>query len=167
MKRKILALAAAFLLVGLFASLGSSVTAANLASRALITQPIDRSHLVTLYGNTRPEASARHDRGRVADEFQLNHMLLQLKRAPEAESAFAAYIDSLSDKTSPNFRHWMSAAAQGEKYGVAQQDIDAITNWLRSTRSSDCSCSGVPSRGSKKPMPWRSTEPGWQATSIG
>ena len=131
MTRKLLVLAAAALLVGLFASLGSSVQAAN-QSRALITQPIDNSHLITLYGNTRPEASARHDRGRVADEFQLNHMLLQLKRAPEAETAFAAYIDSLSDKTSPNFRHWMSAAEQGEKYGVSQQDIDAITGWLRS-----------------------------------
>jgi hypothetical protein len=110
MTRKFLVLVAAVALVGLFASLGSSVHAANGASRALITQPIDNAHLVTLYGNTRPEASARHDRGRVADEFALNHMLLQLKRAPEVESAFAAYVESLSDKTSPDFRHWMSAA---------------------------------------------------------
>src|SRR6478736_9570438 len=107
-------------------------SAAHQGSRALITQPIDNAHLVTLYGNTRPEASARHDRGRVADEFPINHMLLQLKRAPEVESAFEAYINSLSDKTSPNFRHWISAAEQGERYGVAQQDIDAITGWLRS-----------------------------------
>jgi subtilase family serine protease len=132
MTSKFLALAAVMALEGLLASLGSSVQAANNAPRALITQSIDNAQLVTLYGNTRPEASARHDRGRVADEFALNHMLLQLKRAPEMESAFAAYIDSLSDKTSPNFRHWMSAAEQGEKYGVAQQDIDAITGWLRS-----------------------------------
>src|SRR4051812_861834 len=132
MTRKFLALAAAALLAGLLASLGSSVLAANSGPRALITQPINNAQTVTLFGNTRPEATAKNDRGRVADEFALNHMLLQLKRAPEVESAFAAYIETLTDKNSPNFRHWMSAAEQGGKYGVAQSDIDAITGWLRS-----------------------------------
>ncbi|HWJ46436.1 MAG TPA: protease pro-enzyme activation domain-containing protein, partial [Candidatus Udaeobacter sp.] len=132
MTRKFLALAAATVIVGVFASLGSSVLAANPGPRALITQPIDNRQTVTLYGNTRPEVTAKHDRGRVADDFLLNHMLLQLKRAPDVESAFEAYIDSLTDKTSPNFRHWITAAEQGEEFGVAQQDIDAVTGWLRS-----------------------------------
>ena len=132
MTRKLLASAAAAVLVGLVASLGSSVLAGNHGPRALITEPIDNAKTVTLYGNTRPEASPKHDRGRVADDFPLNHMLLQLKRAPEVESAFAAYIDSLTDKTSPNFRHWIGAAEQGERFGVAQADIDAITGWLHS-----------------------------------
>src|SRR5215471_19024927 len=109
-----------------------SAFAGNPASRAMITQPIDNAKTVTLFGNTRPEANAKHDRGRVADEFVLNHMLLQLKRAPEVEGAFEAYIDSLTDKSSPNFRHWLTAAEQGEKYGLVQQDIDAITAWLQS-----------------------------------
>ena len=110
MTRKLLALAAAAALVVFVVSLGSSVLAANHGPRALITQPVDNAKTVTLYGNTRPEASPKHDRGRVADDFPLNHMLLQLKRPPEVESDFAAYIDSLTDKTSPNFRHWISAA---------------------------------------------------------
>ncbi|MGA8763751.1 MAG: protease pro-enzyme activation domain-containing protein [Candidatus Sulfotelmatobacter sp.] len=101
-------------------------------SRALITAPVDASHLATLVGNTRLEANARNDRGRVSDGLQLDHMLLQLKRAPEVERDFAAYIETLTDKSSPNFRHWMSAAEQGEKYGLAQSDVDAITGWLRS-----------------------------------
>ena len=97
----------------------------------LITQQIDPSKLVTLVGNTRYEANARNDRGRVSDGLPLDHMLLQLKRDPEVESEFAAYIETLTDKSSPNFRHWMSAAEQGEKFGPAQSDIDAITGWLR------------------------------------
>jgi len=83
------------------------------ASRVLITSPVDDSHLVTLVGNTRYEANARNDRGRVDDGLPLDHMLLQLKRAPEVESEFAAYIETLTDKSSPNFRHWMNAAEQG------------------------------------------------------
>ena len=98
----------------------------------LITQPIDERRLVTLVGNTRPEANAKHDRGRLADSAPVEHMLLQLRRAPELEQGFDQYIESLTDKSSPNFRHWMTAAEQGEKYGVAQRDLDTITGWLKS-----------------------------------
>jgi len=98
----------------------------------LITEPIDEGQLVTLAGNTRPEAKATNDRGRLPDSFPVEHMLLQLKRAPELEREFEQHIDSLTDKSSPNFRQWITAAEQGEKYGVAQQDIDTIKNWLES-----------------------------------
>jgi subtilase family serine protease len=100
--------------------------------RSLITEPIDETRLVTLVGNTRPEANAKNDRGLEPDGFPVEHMLLQLKRAPELESEFRQYIDSLTDKSSPNFRHWMMAEEQGEKYGLAQQDLDTITHWLES-----------------------------------
>ncbi len=98
----------------------------------LITEPIDEARLVTLLGNTRPEANAANDRGRMPDAFRVDHMLLQLKRSPSLEREFEQYIDSLTDKSSPNFRHWMMAEEQGEKYGLAQQDLDAITGWLGS-----------------------------------
>ena len=98
----------------------------------LITQPVDDSQLVTLRGNTRPEANSKNDRGLVPDDFPMPHMLLQLKRAPQLEKDFAQYIETLTDKSSPNFHHWMLAAEQGEKYGLAQEDIDAITDWLNS-----------------------------------
>src|ERR1035441_4301839 len=97
----------------------------------LITADIDESQLIRV-GGTRREANAKNDRGRVEDSFPMDHMLLQLKRAPELERKFDQYIDSLTDKRSPNFRHWMMAAEQGEKYGLAQQDIDSITGWLGS-----------------------------------
>ncbi len=98
----------------------------------LITQPIDEGRLVTLAGNTRPEANRTDDRGLEPDDFAMNHMLLQLRRAPQLEREFDEYIDSLTNKSSPNFRHWMMAEEQGEKYGLAQQDIDTITGWLES-----------------------------------
>src|SRR5271154_664680 len=98
----------------------------------LINEAIDDSQLFRLRGSTRREANAKNDRGRVEDGFPMEHMLLQLKRAPELEQEFDRYIESLTDKNSPNFRHWMMAAEQGKKYGVAQQDLDSITRWLES-----------------------------------
>jgi len=68
----------------------------------------------------------------VEDSFPMEGMLLQLKRPPEFEKAFEQYIDSLTDKSSPNFHHWMMAEEQGETFGLAQEDIYAITDWLES-----------------------------------
>ncbi|MGA2134380.1 MAG: protease pro-enzyme activation domain-containing protein, partial [Bryobacteraceae bacterium] len=101
-------------------------------SRILITSKIDETQLVRLRGNTRPEANPKFDRGRVDDSFPMPHLMLQLKRAPQLEQEFAQFTESLTDKNSPNFRHWMLAFEQGEKYGVAQEDIDTITQWLES-----------------------------------
>src|SRR5580700_932230 len=98
----------------------------------LINKPIDEGRLIRLWANTRPEANAQNDLGRVEDTFPMEHTLLQLKRAPALEQEFDEYIDSLTDKNSPNFHRWMLAAEQGERYGLAQQDLDSITRWLES-----------------------------------
>jgi hypothetical protein len=40
--------------------------------RALITDPIEENHLVTLAHNTRPEATPENDRGPVPDSFPIS-----------------------------------------------------------------------------------------------
>src|SRR5208337_5527098 len=98
----------------------------------LITQNVDDSKLVTLAGNTRPEANKQNDRGSVADGLSMEHMLLQLKRSPEQEQALQKYLDELQEKSSPNFHHWLTAKQFGQRYGLAKQDLSAITRWLES-----------------------------------
>jgi len=93
---------------------------------------IDESRLVTLTHNTRPEATAANDRGRVADEFAMDHMLLQLKRSPDRETALATYMSQLHDSTSPNFHKWLTSAQFAESWGVAQADVDTVGTWLKS-----------------------------------
>ena len=101
-------------------------------ARALITQRVDETEMVALEGNTRPEANAANDRGIVADELQLDHMYLQLRRPAEREAALDKYIDSLTDPHSPNFHQWLTATTLGERYGLADGDITTITTWLAS-----------------------------------
>ena len=100
--------------------------------RALITQGIDERNLAALRGNTRPEATAQNDRGAVADGFAMEHLLLQLRRAPEQEAALERYLDEVQDPTSTNFHKWLTAEQFGQQFGVAQQDLDTITRWLGS-----------------------------------
>jgi subtilase family serine protease len=102
-------------------------------ARVLITQPIDSSRLHTLAGNTRGEANAQNDRGKVADTFAMDHMLLQLQRSPEREQALKSFIDEQHNSTSPNFHSWLTPAQFGQIYGPAPEDIEAVADWLRSS----------------------------------
>ena len=99
--------------------------------RALLTQGGDASVLVPLSGNTRREANATNDRGPVADDFPMDHMLLQLRRPPEQEQALEQFLKQLHDRTSPSFHQWLTAQAFGERYGLAQGDLDQIVSWLQ------------------------------------
>ena len=83
-----LALALIFNLNFAFASEGAQ-------SRPLITSAINESSVVTLSGNTHPEANAKNDRGRVSDSLSLEHMQLQLRRPAEQEAALEGYIAEL------------------------------------------------------------------------
>ena len=98
----------------------------------MIREAIDEAKRVTLAGNTRPEANAANDRGRVADDFAMDHMLMQLKRSPATEAALRQYIDQLHDPHSPAFHRWLTPEQFAAQYGAAQEDTDAVSRWLKS-----------------------------------
>jgi subtilase family serine protease len=100
-------------------------------SRALITTVIDENNRVTLEGNTRPEANAKNDRGMVADGLPMEHMQLLLRRPSEQEAALRQLIEEMHEPSSPNYHQWMTAQQFGEKFGVAQEDLAAISHWLQ------------------------------------
>jgi subtilase family serine protease len=97
----------------------------------LITQHVDESKLVTLTGGTHPSANAENDRGLVNDQLQFEHIFLQLKRSPAQQAAFDQFVASQHDRKSANFHQWLTADEIGTRFGIAQADIDSISNWLR------------------------------------
>jgi subtilase family serine protease len=106
--------------------------AAQPARTPRITGRIDETALRTLAGNTRPEANARNDRGAVADDFAMDHMLLQLERAPEQEETVRGLIDDLHNPSSPKFHQWLTAEEFGRSFVPAAEDVDKISAWLES-----------------------------------
>jgi subtilase family serine protease len=93
---------------------------------------IDEGDRVGLQGNTRPEAVQANDLGAVADEMAMPHLLLQLKRSPESETALRQYIDQLHDSKSPNFHQWLTPEQFASNFGVASEDVAIVTTWLLS-----------------------------------
>jgi subtilase family serine protease len=122
---------AALSLVFTFAGLAQDATPSPI--RPLITAKIDETKLVTLEGNTRPEArNPRYDRGPVAEDFVLPHMWLQLKRSPEQEQALELLMEQQRNPASPNYHKWLTPAEYGDIFGLAPSDIQTLTTWLQS-----------------------------------
>jgi subtilase family serine protease len=98
----------------------------------LIRGKVNENKLVTLSGNTRPEAVMENDLGAVSDDLSLDHMMLQLKRSAEQEQTVAQFIDELHNPKSPDFHKWLNANDFGKNFGLADADVQTITAWLES-----------------------------------
>jgi subtilase family serine protease len=110
----------------------AAIKAQRQPSRPRIVDRVDENNLYRLTGNTRPEANATNDRGLVADDLPMDHMLLQLRRSPEQEQAIQQFIDQLHDPQSANFHQWLTAGQIAQRYAPAQEDVDKVTTWLES-----------------------------------
>jgi uncharacterized repeat protein (TIGR01451 family) len=124
------AILTALLAVGLALGACRPADAQSVPAPVLITAPIDEARTVTLEGNTRPEANASNDRGRVPDSLPLPHLQLLLKRPAQRESALQRYIAQLHDRRSPNFHRWVGAAEFAQSFGLSQPDLAAVIRWL-------------------------------------
>lgn len=102
------------------------------SARALITERPNDARLHTLAGNTRPEATAANDQGRVADDLVMEDMLLQMKRPAELEQAAQQFVEDLHNPQSPSYHKWLTAAQFGETYGPSAGDVQTVTAWLQS-----------------------------------
>jgi subtilase family serine protease len=102
-------------------------------AKPAITAPVNERVLVTLEGNTPAAAmDAESDRGPVADEMQMEHMLLALKRAPETEARFEKLIGDMHDPNSPEYHRWLTPQQLAARFGIPSQDLETIRTWLGS-----------------------------------
>jgi subtilase family serine protease len=106
----------------------------NPRAQTRIDRSINDGQLVSRPGNVHPAvyAEGTKDLGRVADNRQFDHLLLQLQRTPEEAQALQEYIFSLNDPKSPNFHRFGTAAQFSQTFGLAPSDIAAVKNWLTS-----------------------------------
>ena len=106
--------------------------AQNVASKPLIVEKVNENQLVMLRGNTPPAAIGQNDRGRVSAGMSMSGLVLVLRRSPEQQAAFDAFVASQYDATSPNYHHWLEPEEVGEKFGPAMADIATVSSWLSS-----------------------------------
>jgi hypothetical protein len=99
---------------------------------ARITQKIDETKLVALPRSVHPaiRSSAAIDQGVVPDAQRMGNIVLDLQRSPEQEAALRNLLDAQQTKSSSNYHAWLTPAQFAGQFGVADADIQALTNWL-------------------------------------
>ena len=98
----------------------------------LVSQPLNVAQRTALPQNRVAWATAENDLGAVADDLQLSHLTVVLRRSPEQQKAFEELLRRQQDPNSPNFHRWLTPVEVGETYGASQHDIDAVVSWLQS-----------------------------------
>ena len=98
--------------------------------RPRITQRVDSTRLTRLGQTTHPLTRSGRDLGRAARDLPMERIQMQLSGSPEQEAALEQLLADQHDPASPHFQEWLTPEQFGERFGPAQQDIDAVVAWL-------------------------------------
>jgi hypothetical protein len=99
---------------------------------ARVTDIVDDANRTVLRGNVHPLVRTEFDRGVVADAQPLTRMLLLLQRSAEQETSLQQLMEEQQSKNSPNYHAWLTPDEFGRKFGPADTDVQAVTDWLAS-----------------------------------
>src|ERR1017187_1316952 len=113
-----------------FSGLSGGLLQAQVGAR--ITERPDNAVVVRLNHTTHPAVGEARDLGRVAPNLAMERILLQLQSTPEQESALEQLLAEQQDISSARYHAWLTPDQFGDQFGVAQQDLDAVTAWLAS-----------------------------------
>src|SRR5258706_3682729 len=117
---------------------GAQTTAAQSAAEqtkrvpARVTETVDDTNRVALRGNVHPHARAEFDRGTVADAQPMTRIMLLFQRSAEQEASLRQLMNEQQAKGSANYHAWLTPQDFGKRFGPADADVQAVTDWLTS-----------------------------------
>ena len=99
--------------------------------RPRISQRVDNTRITRLGRTTHPFTRSGRDLGRAAADLPMERIQMQLSSSPEQQAALEQLLADQHDAASPHFQEWLTPEQFGERFGPAQQDIDAVAGWLQ------------------------------------
>jgi len=100
--------------------------------RDRITGYIDDERTIVLRGNRHPLATAGNDTGMVSDYYPMERMILTLKPDATQQAALEQLVTAQHDPASPYYHRWLTPEEYGERFGVSENDLEQIVDWLGS-----------------------------------
>jgi len=121
------------LLFGLFPPT-MSATAATPPGRPVgrIAGRIDESQRVELKGNVLRALSAGTDLGAADPALPVERVIMVLGASTEQEANLKQFLHDVQTRGRPEYRRWLTPGAFGQRFGVAQADLEIIRQWLQS-----------------------------------
>jgi subtilase family serine protease len=97
-----------------------------------ITGRIDDSERVELKGHIHPAVSAGVDLGAADLTLPAEHIVMVLGASPAQEADLEQFLRNVQTRGRPEYHHWLTPQAFGQRFGAAAADIEAIHTWLQS-----------------------------------
>jgi subtilase family serine protease len=97
-----------------------------------IGRPVDSRSTVPLRGTLSPRATVESDRGAVPAAMAMQHMAMVFNRTAAQQADLDRLLAEQQDKSSPNYRKWLTPEEYGDRFGLAQQDVNVVAAWLQS-----------------------------------
>ena len=96
-----------------------------------IPAQVNESHLATLRGNMHPLASPQNDQGRVDPSQRIERITILFQQTAAQKADLDALLAAQQNPTSPSFHKWLTPAQYGERFGIAQADLQKVSAWLQ------------------------------------
>src|ERR1035438_319020 len=108
----------------------------NARPMARVTKQVNNGKRTILYGHVPhvvASASAMggaRDMGRLNPNTAMQGMRIVLRSSPEQSRELRRIIDEQQDKRTANFHQWVTPEEFGNSFGVHEDDIKQVTDWL-------------------------------------
>lgn len=96
-----------------------------------IVTPVDVTQAQVLPNHHPIWAVAANDLGAVPGNQPIANLTLVLARSPQQEQAFEQLLADQQNPASSDYHKWLSSDEIGERFGLSDDDISAVTAWLR------------------------------------
>jgi pseudomonalisin len=97
-----------------------------------IRNPINESDVVRRQADVDPLARPEFDQGLADMNYRMDKMVLVLGLRPGAEKEVDALIEQQHDPESPAFHQWLTPDEFETRFGMSDDDLNAVTGWLTS-----------------------------------
>ncbi len=105
-------------------------TASAQAPEPRLHGPIRESTRAVLPGSVPPRVLGAHDLGPVSATQPLHGITLVFRRSDAQEADLQQLLAAQQDPASPQFHHWLTPEAFGQRFGMADSDLEATKQWL-------------------------------------
>ena len=97
-----------------------------------IAGSIESSARVVLAKSLHPRAQQQYDLGAVEGSFKLGYMTLMTTPSASQQKALDQLTARQQDPSSSYYHKWLTPAQYADQFGLSQNDISRITEWLKS-----------------------------------
>ena len=99
--------------------------------RDRINRLIDEQRRTVLSGNVHPLARREFDAGAAKANYRMERMLMLLKPDAAQQQALDDLVQAQQDSESPHYHQWLTPESYGQLFGVSDNDLAQVTNWLQ------------------------------------